>query len=273
MSQKQLWIAVFLASVVAAFGCRSALTEPPPAAEIGGVGGPRKTGAGDANAMVARAGAEFGKRPNRAAVERARTLYLEAVKTADAPVEAFLGAARATAWLVENEEDGQRREELAVEGVQIGQHCVRLFQSVPECTYRLALAVGQQARELPSTAADGLDVMVELLSDVIAVAPQLDFGGGDRVMALVLLRAPGWPAGPGDPETALIHAENATASFPDYPPNLLVLAEAFLANNRREEARSSYEAASNRAAERREIGEPEAAAWLADAEAGLAEIR
>ena len=52
---------------------------------------------------------------------------------------------------------------LAVEGVQIGQHCVRLYPSEVECTYRLALAVGQQARERPSTAVDGLDVMVELL--------------------------------------------------------------------------------------------------------------
>ena len=42
----------------------------------------------------------------------------------------------------------------------------------------------------------------------------------------MLLRAPGWPLGPGDPEAALPEAQAAARLAPDYPPNQLVLGEA-----------------------------------------------
>jgi hypothetical protein len=258
-----------VASLAAALGCASALTEPPPVAEIGTAPGGTAAEPTDPNAVLIRAESEFARRPDRAAVEYSRALFLEAAQAGNAPVEAFLGAARATAWLIEHEQDGPSREELAIEGVQIGQHCVRLYPEVAECTYRLALAVGQQARERPSTAVDGLDVMVELLEEVIATAPDLDFAGGDRVMALILLRAPAWPAGPGDPETAMVHAEKAAGSFPDHPPNLLVLAEALRENGQPERARQALRKAAGLAREIGAGGDPEAAEWLAEAEAAL----
>jgi len=260
---------VIAASLAAAFGCASALTEPPPIAEIGPAPGGTVAELAEPNAVLIRAESEFARRPDRAAVEQSRSLFLEAAQAGNAPVEAFLGAARATAWLIEHEEAGPRREELAVEGVQIGQHCTRLHPEVAECAYRLALAVGQQARERPSTAADGLEVMVELLGDVISTAPDLDFAGGDRVMALVLLRAPAWPVGPGDPETALVHAEAASGSFPDYPPNQLVLAEALRENGQPELAQRALQRAAVLARDIGAGGDPEAAEWLAEAEAAL----
>jgi hypothetical protein len=263
--------AVFVAALVFIGGCRSALQEPPPVTEIGAAAGPSAEQPADASALLARAELNFDRRPDTAAVARSQTLYLEAMRTEGAAVEAFLGAARATAWLVEHEDDAELRQALAVEGVQIGQHCVRLYPSVPECTYRLALAVGQQARERPSTAVDGLGVMVELLEEVIAAAPDLDFAGGDRVLALVLLRAPGWPAGPGDPESGLAHALVAVESFPDYPPNRLVLAEALVENGRREEGRKAFERATELAKIAMDAGEPDAAEWLAEAEQALTE--
>jgi tetratricopeptide (TPR) repeat protein len=268
----RLWIAAGLAALAVAFGCTSALKEPPPVIEIGAGAQPSDLQSADPDALISRAELEFARRPDAAAVRRSQALYLEAARVDVAPVEAFLGAARATSWLVEHEENGERRKSLAVEGVQVGQWCVRLYPSVAECTFRLALAVGQQARERPSTAVDGLDVMVELLDEVIAAAPELDFAGGHRVLALVLLRAPAWPTGPGDPETGLIHALAAVGSFPDYPPNQLALAEALLENGRREQSRQAYQRAAALAETSRDAGEPEAAEWLAEAEKALAEI-
>ena len=211
--------------------------------------------------------------PDIAAVRRAQGLFLEASQVDGAPVGAFIGAAKATAWLVEHEEDGRRREVLATEGVQISQWCRRLFPADPECTYRLALAVGQQARERPSTATDGLDVMVELLDEVIAEAPELDHAGGQRVLALVLLRAPGWPTGPGDPEYALEFAEAAVEAFPNYPPNQLVLGEALRDNDRRGEAKQAFERGLQLARSTPAAGDPEASDWIDQAEEALAKIR
>jgi len=264
-------VAVCVAYLPFALACTSALKEPPPVSTIRTQ--PPNPGASGADSgdVMARATLEFAQRPDAAAVSRARALYLEASRADGAPVGAFLGATRATAWLVEHEADAGRREELAVEGVQIGQHCVRLFPSEAECTYRLALAVGQQARERPSTAIDGLGVMVDLLEEVIAVSKATDFAGGDRVLALVLLRAPGWPAGPGDPESGLIHALTAAGRFPNYPPNQLVAAEALLENGRRVEARQAFERSAELARNGMDAGDPDAAEWLAQAEHALSE--
>lgn len=259
-------------SVLAA--CTSALKEPPPVAELGAAPGVQRGVEGsDFDEILARADVEFGRMPEVAAVERAQGLYLDAARVENAPVEAFLGAAKATAWLIEHSDDGARRKDLAVQGVQIGQWCRQLFPSVPECTYRLALAVGQQARERTSTANDGLDIMVELLEEVIAAAPELDFAGGQRVLALVLVRAPGWPTGPGDPEVALEFAEAAVEAFPDYPPNRLVLGEALLDNDRRNEAKQALERGVELARASRAAGDPEAAEWITQAEGALAKIR
>jgi hypothetical protein len=261
-----------LAALCTAVACTSALKEPPPVAELGGPTSRAGTDGGDPGAALTEAEIEFGKRPDMAAARRAQRLFLDAARVEGAPVGAFLGAARATAWLVEHEQDGRRREELATEGVQISQWCRRLFPSEPECTYRLALAVGQQARERPSTATDGLDVMVDLLDQVIAAAPDLDFAGGRRVLGLVLLRAPGWPTGPGDPELGLEQAEAAVEAFPDYPPNQLVLGEALIENGRSEEAQLALRRGAELAKDALAAGEPDAVEWISQAEQALAKI-
>jgi len=256
-----------------AVACTSALKEPPPMAELG-VSAAQGTAEGvDRNDLLARAEGEYAKLPDLAAMERAQGLFLEAARGDEAPVEAYLGALKSTAWLIEHTDDGQRRKKLAIEGVQIGQWCRRLYPADPECTYRLALAVGQQARERPSTATDGLDVMVDLLNQVIAEAPDLDFAGGQRVLALVLVRAPGWPTGPGDPEYGLEFAEAAVEAFPDYPPNQLVLGETLLENGRRAEAKQVLERGVEMARATREAGNAEAADWITQAEEALAQIR
>ena len=261
---------VILSTVVA---CTSALKEPPPVAELGALAGQRTAEGLDRGEALAQAEVEFGEMPNAAAVERAQVLFLVVARGDDAPVDAYLGAARATAWLIEHTDDGERRKELAIQGVQIGQWCRRLHPSEFECTYRLALAVGQQARERPSTATDGLDVMVELLNEVIAEAPELDYAGGQRVLGLVLIRAPGWPTGPGDPEYGLEFAEAAAEAFPDYPPNQLVLGETLLENGRRDEAKKRLERGVELARASRADGHPEAADWITQAEEVLAKIR
>lgn len=259
--------AVCLAAALVGLGCTSALKEPPPVAALGT--GRASTGE-SGRILLDRADREMARAPDPAAVAEAQQLYLEAAGRDGAPVEAFLGAAKATAWLVEHTDDGRLREELATQGVQIGQWCRRLHPTNPECTYRLALAVGQQARERPATATDGLDVMVELLTEVIDQAPELDFAGGHRVLALVCLRAPGWPTGPGDPEAGLEHARAAAEAFPDYPPNQLVLGEALRDNGRLDEAVAALERGVRLA---RTSSEPDAAEWARQGGEALAQIR
>jgi hypothetical protein len=256
--------------VLSAVACTSALKEPPPVAELAASSATSTTVGGQRAELMRQAEIELARSSDPSSVARARDLYLEVVRSEGAPPEAFFGACRATAWLVEHEEDAQRRKELVTEGVQIGQWCARLHPEEVECTYRLALAVGQQARERSSTAVDGLDVIVELLEQVIAKDPLLDFAGGHRVLALVLLRAPGWPTGPGDPETGLEHARTAARAFPDHPPNQLVLGEALRDNGEVGAARQALQRGVDLA--RASGGLPEADEWALQGEQALREL-
>jgi tetratricopeptide (TPR) repeat protein len=213
--------------------------------------------------------ADLDRRPDAAAVAQARELFLAAAQADESRSESLLGAAMATAWLVEHEPDSTRRAALATAGVQTCQWCVRRFAESAECRYRLALALGQQARERPATAMDALPRIVALLEEVIATAPHLDEAGGQRVLALLLLRAPGWPAGPGDPDSGLEHARKAVELAPEYPPNVLTLGEALAATGSRDEARAAYRRAAELARSRAAAGDPDAAEWAKQAEAGI----
>jgi len=112
--------------------------------------------------------------------------------------------------------------------------------------------------------------MIALLRRAIAAAPRLDSAGPHRVLALVLLRAPGWPLGPGDPEAGLEHARAAVSLAPGAAANQLVLGEALAANGRSDDARVAYARAGELATAAGRAGEPEAARWMAEARTGLA---
>jgi hypothetical protein len=262
-----------LAAVALLSACTSALKEPPPVSQLAGPGADPPAGATQTARLLDEAAVELARRPLETAVAHARELYLRAAAADAAPLEAFLGAARATAWLVQHVGDRDRREQLAIEGVQVGQWCRRRFPDHPECRYRLALAVGQQARERPSTATDGLDVMVALLEELLDEAPHLDRAGPHRVLALVLLRAPGWPSGPGDPDTGLEHARAAAAAFPDFPPNQLVLGEALLETGQVEQGREALSRGIELAETLAAAGDADAAEWLAEGRQALDDSR
>jgi hypothetical protein len=246
--------------------CAPALREPKPLPAA-----PAR-GAGSADDLLRRADAEWARRAEAGHAEAAQALYLEAASADDARVEGLLGAMRAAAFRIEHERDGAARERLAVQEVDLGQHCLRRAPADAECRYRLAIALGQQARERTSTAKDALGRMVTLLREAIASAPRLDQAGPHRVLALVLLRAPGWPVGPGDPEAALGEAQAAASLFPDAAENQLALGEVLAANDRAGEARAALERAVALAERDAAAGDPEAPRWRDDARAALAAL-
>jgi hypothetical protein len=190
---------------------------------------------------------------------------------AAAPGEAEGSAAEvhALAREVEHEPSGARRAALSTAAVAAGQRCERAAPEAPACDYALAIALGIQAREHPSTVRDGLAKMAALLRRVAGAEPGLDRAGPDRVLALLLLRAPGWPLGPGDPEEGLAAARRAAALFPEHAPNQLALAEALVANDALSEGR---DAARRALALAEAAGEPDAADWLKDARRLLSRI-
>jgi hypothetical protein len=214
----------------------------------------------------------WSERHDETKAARARDLFAAAVTADPSCFECWQKALTANAYLLEHEANSERRKTLASEGVVLGQLCLESFPDAPECRYRLAIAVGQQARERPSTGMDGVDVMVELLNKLVGESPDLDYGGPARVLALVLLRAPGWPSGPGDPELALELAASAAGAFPDYPPNQLVYAEALLENDHIDRGRQALEQGRQLALTLEQGGDHDAARWRGEADEILATL-
>lgn len=254
------WLAALLGA-----GCASALKEPPPISTLQG----EDRGTVPATALLQEADEEFAKRPDPAAVRRAEGLCLAASRADETQVDGLLCAMRAKAWLAEREKGVKDRTELSVSAVQVGQWCLRRDPSSAPCKYWLAVALGLQARDRPVTAEDGLKKMVQLLREAAGEAPLLDEAGPERVLALLLVRAPGWPVGPGDAEEAIPHARKAVALRSDYPPNQLALGEVLLGNGDKPGGRAALLRAIELAGTEPWSKDPDAPSWIADARALL----
>jgi hypothetical protein len=229
---------VLLLAVVPA--CAPALREPPDLGEM--AGGNTGAGPSEASDLLRRADALRAERTIES-TRKAAQLYLEAANADPGEIRGLVGAVRTNAWLADRLEPREERREAAVAAVHAGQWCERVDPSTAACPYWLAVALGVQARERRSTGHDAVGRIVELLDIAIQRDPTLDDAGPHRVLALVLLRAPGWPTGPGDPDLGLEQATEAVRLRPDYPPNQLCLGEALGAIGDPEGSRQAYERA------------------------------
>jgi len=202
-------------------------------------------------------------------VREAALVFLEAARDDATRVEGLVGAARAHVWLVDHETESIGRREAATSAVHAAQWCERIEPEDPACAYWLGAALGVQARERRSTGIDALPLIVAAFKKAAVKAPSLEEGGPDRALALLYVRAPGWPTGPGDPDLGLEHARKAVELRPDYPPNQLALAEALMATGDEEGGRTTYQRALELARGRAADGDPEATEWIHEAEQAL----
>jgi len=246
-------------------GCAAALKEPPPVSALQH----DAIGTTSSNALLQEATEEYEKRPDAAAVRRAEGLCLQAAQADEAGTAGLVCAIRAKAWLAEREKDVKVRTNLAVSAVQAGQWCLRRDPTSPACKFWLGVALGLQARDRPATVEDGLKRMAHLLREAAKDAPLLEEAGPERVLALLLSRAPGWPIGPGDAEEALVLARKAVELRPDYPPNQVALGEVLLKNDDRAKAQEALARAIDLAGKAPAASDPDAPSWIAEARAFL----
>lgn len=264
-------LAALAVLAIAAAGCSPALREPPSVATLAAQ--PAKVASSDPATLLTDADARWARRPDVQAVREAESLYLRAAELNEKDVLGLIGATRAKAWLTDHERDTRTRADMAVSAVQTAQWCGRRDPKLPACDYWLGVAVGLQAREVRITADDGLKTMVPALQRAIEKDPEYDEAGPHRVLALVLLRAPGWPLGPGDADLGLTEAKKAVALRPDYPPNVFALAEAYAANKDRAKARETYISGKALASAKRDAMDPDAPFWIVDADKALAALK
>jgi hypothetical protein len=155
-------------------------------------------------------------------------------------VEQFAAAVAADAGRSDTETDAKIREQLAADAIQNAQACLARAPQAAACLYYDGIALGLKARAHPLQANEALKSMLQALSGAEAADPAYDHAGPARVQALVLVKAPAWPLGPGDPEAGLTAARRAVALRPDYPPNVLALAEALAKSGDTHGAQDAY---------------------------------
>ena len=143
--------------------------------------------------------------------------------------------------------DGESRARLAEQALTYADRCVAVAAADPACIYGRALALGLQAKAHPTSANASLKAMLEALNKADAGDPNYDHAGPSRVRALVLLRAPGWPLGPGDADAGLASARRAVELHPEYPPNQLAMGEALAKTGNADGSRQAYERARDEA--------------------------
>jgi hypothetical protein len=158
-------------------------------------------------------------------------------------VEDLAAAITADAKRSERDSNPEIRSELAAEASRDADACLAREPQTAACLYGRAVALGLEARAHPTRAGELLKMMLDSLEKTEATDPAYDEAGPARVGALVLIRAPGWPLGPGDAEAGLIAARRAATLRPQYPPNLLALAEALAKTGDSNGARETYELA------------------------------
>lgn len=167
----------------------------------------------------------------------------------------------------DHEPDPKIRGQLAAQAVRDADACLAQEPQAAACLYGSAVALGLMAKAHPTRAAEYLASMLDALTKAEAADPSYQDAGPARVRALVLIRAPGWPLGPGDSAAGLVAARRAVALRPMYPPNLLALAEALAKSGDADGAKSNYRRA--REAALALSGTADREDWLHQAEQGL----
>lgn len=155
-------------------------------------------------------------------------------------VEELAAAIAEYARRSDHESDSKTRDRLATDAGRHSDACIARAPQAAACLYYRGVALGLEVRAHPTRAGDLLKSMLDALTQADAADPEIDQAGPARVRALVLMRAPGWPLGPGDAVAGLDAARRAVTLRPYYPPNVLALAEALAKTGDTSGARDNY---------------------------------
>ena len=156
---------------------------------------------------------------------------------APAAATAAVEAAEAWVFVADNETNGTVRITAAKAGITAARQARELQPDSVAGHYWYAIAVGLLADADRSYGLKAVGEMEPALRRAIELDEQYEYAGPVRVLGLLLLRAPAPPISIGSSRKGLRLLQRAAELFPDYPENLLYLAEAFRDNKRNVEAR------------------------------------
>jgi hypothetical protein len=120
------------------------------------------------------------------------------------------------------------RAAIANQGIAACRKLIARDTNAVAAHYYLGMNLGQLAR---TKSLGALKIIREMESEfkmVTELDKQFDYAGAERNLGLLYRDAPGWPTSLGSRRKARDFLERAAALAPDYPENLLNLAESYL---------------------------------------------
>ncbi len=129
--------------------------------------------------------------------------------------------------LAERDPEADQRGKLASEGVRFADKALALGgEGKGPVHYYLAANLGLAVRDDMAQAAQSLPRLEREMKRAVVLSPELDDGGPLRLLGMLYLKAPPWPAGIGDGDKALDLLKRSLAKYPGHPLNHLFYAQA-----------------------------------------------
>ena len=157
-------------------------------------------------------------------VEISALTYKEAIAIRADEYEVLWEAARSCVWLG-NYGPEEKRKDYVKQGLEYVNTAVKLKPKGEEGLFYHGALAGKLADLDFMYGADGVKILEGRMRQLIANKSTFIYGGPDRVLAMLYMRAPGAPLSVGDYDKALTHMQRALTIEPHWLENQLSMAE------------------------------------------------
>jgi hypothetical protein len=157
-------------------------------------------------------------------VQKSHERYKQAIAIRADDYTVMWEAARTAVWLG-NFGPEDMREDYVRAGIEYANTAVKLNPTGEEGLFYDGALAGKLAELDIKYGASGLETIEQRMRQLIEMKSTFIYGGPDRVLGILLMRAPGPPLGPGDWNEAEKHLKRALEIDPNWPENQLYMAE------------------------------------------------
>jgi tetratricopeptide (TPR) repeat protein len=160
------------------------------------------------------------------------------IASSDAKVIKSSLSSRLSLHLSEREVPGSERDRHIQQGIQQGENALKLGGDQDAAVhYYLGALMGLWLNDHPLDAGTMLTRVEKELNTASKLSESVDDGGPLRLLGMIYLKAPPWPAGMGDGDKALELLQKAATEYPQHPLNHAFYAKALIeVDDRKEDA-------------------------------------